>query len=154
MLLVASSGGHLAELHQIASRIAVEDRRWVCFRQSNGVDVLQGEEVTWAHFPTNRSIKNLLRNLVLAVRDIRREPPRAMVSTGSGVAVPYAIICWACRIPVVFIESMARINSPSMSARLVYPFATTFFVQWPEMLEHFPKAKYAGAAFDLVDAGN
>ena len=48
--------------------------------------LLGGEKVYWAAAPTNRNIKNLVRNSYLAARVIAREKPTAVISTGAGVA--------------------------------------------------------------------
>jgi beta-1,4-N-acetylglucosaminyltransferase len=154
ILLVASSGGHLSELFQIAKDLNPDERRWITFHQGNAPGMLNGEAVTWAHHPTNRNIPNLLRNFRLAWTDVRRAKPSAMISTGSGVAIPYAVVCRLFGIKVVFIESMARMSSHSMTARLIYPFANRFFVQWPQMTAHLKRSEFAGAAFDLSDSRN
>jgi UDP-N-acetylglucosamine:LPS N-acetylglucosamine transferase len=117
----------------------------VSFATSDARSLLDGESVTWAAHPTNRNLPNLLRNAALAVRLIRRLRPRAIVTTGAGVAIPF---CWAGRLlgcRVVYIESFARINGPSLTGRLVHPVAHDFFVQWPQMTSHFRKAEYRGA---------
>ncbi len=114
------------------------------FRTSDAVSLLDGERVIWAHHPTNRNVPNLIRNAVLAVRVIMRERPRAVVSTGAGVAVPF---CYAGRLlgaRVVFVESFSRITSPSLTGRLVYPVAHEFFVQWPDLLPRFKRARFEG----------
>jgi UDP-N-acetylglucosamine:LPS N-acetylglucosamine transferase len=152
VLLVASSGGHLAQLHQIATTWRPEQRRWVSFDTGNAPFVLAGESVTWAFHPTNRNIVNLLRNVRLAWRDVAADPPRAFVSTGAGVAVPFAVACRLRHIPVIYIESMARSDRPSLTGKILYPLATRFFVQWPEMVRHFPRAEFHGSSFDFPDA--
>jgi beta-1,4-N-acetylglucosaminyltransferase len=62
--------------------------------------------------------------------------------------VPFVILGRILGINVVYIESMARITSPSLTGRLVYPFADTFIVQWPELQRFFKRAKSLGTVFD------
>jgi UDP-N-acetylglucosamine:LPS N-acetylglucosamine transferase len=119
----------------------------VTFDMTDAHSLLAGEHVWYAHHPTNRSIKNLVRNLFLAVRLIRKLKPRAIVTTGSGVAVPFCYLGRLFGVRVIFIESFSRISKPSLTARLVYPVATTFFVQWPELQQRFPRARYEGQLF-------
>lgn len=45
---------------------------------------------------------------------------------------------------VIFIETFANITTKTLSGKLVYPIADLFLVQWEEMLELYPKAKYRG----------
>jgi UDP-N-acetylglucosamine:LPS N-acetylglucosamine transferase len=107
--------------------------------------MLAGESVTFGAHPTNRNIPNLLRNTVLAARLILRLRPQAIVTTGAGIAVPF---CWLGRLAgarVVYIESFARTESPSLTGRLVHPVATDFFVQWPKLTRYFRKARYRGS---------
>ncbi len=48
---------------------------------------------------------------------------------------------------VVYIESFTRIESPSLSCRLVTPIADRVYAQWPELTSAIPKARYAGNVF-------
>jgi beta-1,4-N-acetylglucosaminyltransferase len=102
-----------------------------------------------AYGPTNRNLPNLLRNVRLARRVIGMVRPAAIVTTGAGVAVPFAWLGRLRRIPVVYIESLTRIDQLSLSARMIAPVATRMYVQWPEAAEHSAKARFAGNVFDL-----
>jgi UDP-N-acetylglucosamine:LPS N-acetylglucosamine transferase len=148
VLLVASNGGHLLQLLQLADLWPHGNRRWVTFEKSDAVSLLAGESTTWAHHPTNRNIPNLIRNFLLAFKVLRRGKVQAIVTTGAGVAVPFVIVGRLFHINVVYIESMARITSPSLTGRLVYPFADTFIVQWPELQRFFKRARCFGTVFD------
>lgn len=149
VLLVASSGGHLLQLRQLASLWPPDERCWVTFQRSDAESMLAGEDVTWAYHPTNRNTTNALRNLWLAWRLVRRDRPRAIVTTGAGVAVPFAVVGRLAGINVIYIESMARVGAPSLTGRLIYPVATHFFIQWPELKKYFPRASCYGTVFDF-----
>jgi len=145
VLLVASSGGHLLELVRIASGIPAEERRWVTFDRSDTRTLLAGQQVTYAHHPTNRNVRNLVRNLALAARVVLRAPPRAVVTTGAGVAVPF---CYAARLAgvhVIYVESLARVNELSLTGRLVRPVVNELLVQWPVLADRERKARFIGA---------
>ncbi len=148
VLLVASNGGHLLQLLQLADLWPRERRRWVSFKKSDATSLLADEKITWAYHPTNRNIPNLLRNLWLSLHLIRRHRPQAIVTTGAGIAVPFAIMGRLFGAKVIYIESMARVTGPSLTGRLVYPIADTFIVQWPEMQRHFKRARWYGTVFD------
>ncbi len=72
VLLVCSSGGHLLQLHALASAWTGQSRLWVTFDKSDARSLLAGEPIVFGRGPTNRSIRNLLANLVLAWRVVRR----------------------------------------------------------------------------------
>jgi beta-1,4-N-acetylglucosaminyltransferase len=147
ILLVASNGGHLLQLVTLVGRWPDHSRHWVTFNKSDARSLLQGERITWAYHPTNRSAWNLLRNTIVALRLLRRLRPKAVVSTGAGVAVPFCYLGRLFGARVIYIESFSRVSEPSLTARLVHPAAHEFYVQWPQLEKRFRKAEYHGAVF-------
>lgn len=145
VLLVASSGGHLLELLELAAEYEPVTRHWVTFDKPDARALLTGERVTYAYSPTNRHLGNLVRNAFLAVRVLLRTRPRAVITTGAGVGVPflYAARAMGCR--AIYVESLARIDQLSLTGRLVYPVVTHFFVQWPGLARRYRRGRYAGA---------
>lgn len=147
LLLVCSSGGHLLQLVALREAWGSTTRAWVTFDKSDAQSLLADERVYFAHGPTNRSVKNLLRNLLVAWRVLRAERPRLVLTTGAGVAVPFA---WLARVRgarVVYVESLTRIDRPSLSLRLIAPVADRVYVQWPELAAVVPGSRYAGNVF-------
>ena len=146
-MLVCSSGGHLLQLVALRDAWQGFDRAWVSFDKSDVRSLLAGERVIFAHGPTNRSVKNLVRNLLLALRLVRQLRPKVIMTTGAGVAVPFAWIgkLWGAR--VVYVESLTRIEGPSLSCRMIAPVAKRLYVQWPELAQALPRARYVGNVF-------
>ncbi len=145
LFLVCSPGGHLQQMLTLRPAWGEFDRVWVTLP---GVDVetaLAGEDVVLARGPTNRSLKNLLLNLRIAWRLLRRSRPDAILSTGAGIAVPFFLVGKLLGIRLVYVESVTRTRSLSLSGRLVYRLADRFFVQWPALSERLRRAEYAGA---------
>jgi hypothetical protein len=132
VLLVCSDGGHLAQLHNLRPWWSQHERTWVTFRKPHAVSLLEGEDTVWAHHPTTRDLPNALRNVLLAVRVLRRARPSVVVSDGAGVAVPFFVVARLLRIPTVYVEVYDRIDSKPLSSRLCRPFSSLFLVQWPE----------------------
>lgn len=120
------------------------DRAWVTLPGTDVSSLLSDEQVTLGHSPTNRSIKNLARNTALAWRLLRRQRPDVVLSTGAGLAVPFFLVGKLLRIRLVYVESVTRTESLSLSGRIVYPLADRFFVQWSRVAERFRRAEYAG----------
>lgn len=111
---------------------AEHDRAWVTFDTDDAVAKLADEPVTWAHHPTTRNAKNLLRNTVLAWRTMRAFRPDVVVTTGAAVAVPFF---WMHRLfgaRTVYLEVYDRIETRTLTGRLCRPVTDLFLVQWPE----------------------
>lgn len=49
----------------------------------------QGERMYSCYYPTNRSIKALIKNTVIAWKVLRKERPNLIISSGAAVAVPF-----------------------------------------------------------------
>src|ERR1041384_5925143 len=92
ILLVGSSGGHLAQLLALKPWYERWRRCWVTFDTPEALSLLDGEELIAAHHPTTRNVPNLIRNALLAVRTFRRRKIAAVVTTGAGVAVPFVVL--------------------------------------------------------------
>lgn len=144
---MCSTGGHLVQLVALGDAWGPFTRAWVTFDKSDARSLLAAERVHFAHGPTNRNIANLLRNLVFAWRVIRQVRPKVMVTTGAGVAVPFA---WVARLhgaKVIYVESLARVDGPSLSYRLIAPVAARRYVQWAELAQTLPEARFVGNVF-------
>lgn len=147
MLLVCSSGGHLLQLLALREAWEPFSRAWVSFDKSDVRSLLREERVIYGSGPTNRSIANLARNAGLAWRLLGELRPAVVLTTGAGLAVPFA---WLARLRgarVVYVESLTRIERPSLSCRLIAPTADRIYVQWPQLLATVPRARYAGSIF-------
>ncbi|RMH04094.1 MAG: UDP-N-acetylglucosamine--LPS N-acetylglucosamine transferase [Planctomycetota bacterium] len=144
LALVTSTGGHLLEMVNLRPAWEKHERFWVTFPLEDARTLLQDERVIWAHHPTNRSIKNLIRNLFLAWRVLRRERPDVVISTGAGVAVPFLWIGKLLGMKTVYLECITRIQSISLAGRLILPVVDKFYGQWEEIAALHPKIDYEG----------
>jgi beta-1,4-N-acetylglucosaminyltransferase len=144
LLLVCTTGGHLLQLLALRSVWAGRSRLWVTHAGSDAASLLEAERVVSAYSPTTRNVWNLLRNLRLAWRVVSRARPKIVITTGAGVAVPFA---WVARLRgarIVYIESVTRTKGLSLSAKLVTPIADRLYVQWPEVARAHRRAIYRG----------
>lgn len=144
VLLVGSSGGHLAQLLAVAPLWPREHRHWVTFDTADAVSQLVAEDVTWAHHPTTRNVRNLARNTVLARRVLAEQRPDVIVSTGAAVAYPFFLLGRAQGIATVYIEVYDRIDTPTLTGRLCRPLSTLFCVQWQEQQQLYPGSVVVG----------
>lgn len=78
-----------------------------------------------------------------------KERPDVIISTGVLAAIPMIFIGHIFKKKIIYIESFAKINSPTMTGKLVYKknLADQFYVQWESMLEFYPNAIYKGGIY-------
>ena len=144
ILMVASTGGHLAQLLTMRDWWQEHERHWVTFQKQDAITALADESVTWAYHPVTRNIPNAVRNLGLAVRTLWRLRPDVVVSTGAGVSLPFFVVARFLGIHTVYIEVFDRIDSPTLCGRLSYPLSDAMCGQWPQQRLIYPESVVIG----------
>ncbi|HHG7632890.1 putative glycosyl transferase enhancer [Streptococcus pneumoniae] len=145
--LVGSSGGHLTHLYLLKPFWKDKERFWVTFDKEDARSILGNEIFYSCYYPTNRNLKNLIKNTILAFNILRKEHPDIIVSSGAAVAVPFFYLGKIFGAKTVYIEVFDRIDAPTMTGKLVYPVTDRFIVQWEEMKKVYPKAINLGGIF-------
>lgn len=145
--LVGSSGGHLTHLYMLKDFWKDKDRFWVTFDKEDARSILENEKVIPCYYPTNRNIKNLIKNTFLAIKVLLKEKPDLIISSGAAVAVPFFYIGKILGAKLIYIEVFDRIDKPTVTGKLVYPIADKFIVQWEEQKKVYPKAINLGSIF-------
>lgn len=145
--LVGSSGGHLMHLYQLKPFYEEKEHFFVTFDKEDARSLLKGERFYPCYYPTNRNIKNLIKNLFLAFKIIKKERPNLIISTGAASAVPFFYVGKLYGARCIYIEVFDRIDRATLTGRLVYPITDVFIVQWEEMKKVYKKAINLGSIF-------
>lgn len=142
--LVASAGGHLDELLKIAR--ACMGPETFAVTTSAVAHGAFGETVrTYTVGECNRQHPlRVARLIVQCIRILYREQPDVIVSTGAAVGCVMCLLAKALGAKVVWLDSITNVERPSLSGRLVRPFADLFLVQWPELVQGHQRTEYAG----------
>jgi beta-1,4-N-acetylglucosaminyltransferase len=140
--IVSSVGGHLTEVRCLREVYSAYEHFYVL----NDKALLPPDMSCRTHFiaHSERDWKQLM-NLYEAWKILRRERPNVILSTGAGPAVPFALIgklFFGAR--VIFIETITRVNAPSLTGRLMYWLADEFFYQWESLRRFFPRGHFLG----------
>ena len=145
--LVCSSGGHLTHLYMLKQFWKDKERFWVTFDKEDARSVLEGEKVYPCYYPTNRNIKNLVKNTIVAIKVLVKEKPDLLISSGAAVAVPFFYIAKIMGKKLIYIEVYDRIDKPTLTGKMVYPIVDCFIVQWEEQKQVYKKAVNLGSIF-------
>jgi UDP-N-acetylglucosamine:LPS N-acetylglucosamine transferase len=139
--IVSSCGGHLTEVRALRDAYGVYSHFYVL--NDHALLPSDMEDKTYFIRHSERDVLFFV-NLVEAWRILRRERPALILSTGAGPAVPFALVGRLLGIPSVFVETVTRIDRPSLTGRLMYYLARRFVYQWPGLSRYFPRAVYGG----------
>ena len=80
--LVGSSGGHLTHLYMLKPFWKNKDHFWVTFDKEDARSLLEGEKMYPCYYPTNRSLKALIKNTKIAWNVLHKEKPDLIISCG------------------------------------------------------------------------
>ena len=142
LCVVCSSGGHLSEALIAVSETEVSTY-FVTKKDKHVSDRLQNYTVYYVDDPHTSLwvyLKNFFQSLYLFIK----KRPRVILTTGAGIALASCIIGKAFGSKIIFIETGARVVTPSKTGKLLYKISDVFYVQWEAMLTHYPNAIYVG----------
>ncbi|MBT2498944.1 hypothetical protein J7E25_07530 [Agromyces sp. ISL-38] len=147
-MLVAISGGHLAQLHMLAPRIvAGEDIVWMTDDTAQSRSLLEGERVY--HVPTRppRDHLGVLRDTRVARRAFAEHRVDRVVSSGAQIALSALIPALLRRVPFSYVESATRVTDLSTTGKLIERIPTVRrYVQYPGRVS--VRWRYALSVFD------
>jgi UDP-N-acetylglucosamine--N-acetylmuramyl-(pentapeptide) pyrophosphoryl-undecaprenol N-acetylglucosamine transferase len=120
-LMVATSGGHLIELLQLAPRLrpSDDDVVWVTNDTVQTRSLLGDARAVFVPDPGSRNLPGTAANALRAARILRRYRPDRVISTGSAVAASFLPVARALGIACHYIESGTRVAGPSVTGRLL-----------------------------------
>ena len=146
---ISSSGGHFSELKNLKP---LADK-YNCFLVTEKVENFSTDFCKKVYLVKERNRKEKLFLIKFGFLFLKqlfifiRQRPSVVISTGALTAYPMIKIAKFFRKKVVYIESYARVDELSLTGKKVYKLADEFLVQWPELAQKYPKAKYVGSVF-------
>lgn len=145
----ASGGGHLEEICRLTeieqgndSFLVTEANEFQEIRFCDRVIHVQPINRQEVLFPFK-----FIALMVKSLRILLKERPDCVISTGALATFPLCLWAKLLKIKIIYIESFARVDTPSLTGKLMYRIADLFLVQWEEMLSFYPNAIYAGGIF-------
>ena len=149
VLLTASSGGHLDEISNLD--LLGESFETILLTEKTDCSVSSWYDRVYYVPQVNRKeikcIPKLISNGFTALRVLRRHKPIAVISTGALATIPVCLLAKCKKIKVIYIESFARMDSPSKTGKFIYKIADKTIVQWETVQQFYPNAIYGGSIF-------
>ena len=147
---IASSGGHLEQILKLKPLMEKYDSLLITEKTPYAVSSPSKRRYELAQINRHETlwIFKLLVNAWASLRIFLKEKPDVVISTGALATVPFCLIAKLLfRRKLIFIESFAKVSSPTLTGKLLYRFADRFYVQWEPMLRVYPKALYLGGIY-------
>lgn len=144
----ASSGGHFEQLMMLQPLMERFDSFVLTERTAYGVKVPQ--KTYYLRQVNRRERKWMLAMAVNAFKSFGifcRERPNVVICTGVLAMIPMCLLCKLFGGKLIYLESFAKVTSPTQTGKLLHRFADRFYVQWESMLDVYPDAQYLGGIY-------
>ena len=142
IVAVSSAGGHLLELTKSIPSLYENRVNYITCKNGLTTNTLKDKSHYFIIDPHNSKFKyavNFLQSLFLFIR-IR---PKVIISTGAGIAIPFILIGTLFKVKIIFIETGARINTPSKTGKFLYKYSDLFVIQQESLSKFYPNSKIA-----------
>ena len=146
---IASSGGHFEQLMMLKPLMKKYDSLIVT--EKTNYSVSNSEFNTYYLHQVNRREKSfifrMIGNSLKTLKILISERPDVVISTGALATIPMCLFGKIFGKKIIFIESFAKVNSQTLTGKLVYRFADRFYVQWEDMKQFYPNAICKGGIY-------
>lgn len=151
-LLVASGGGHLAQLLFLLPRMdLVDDVVWAVPASGLSRDRIAAESLVEIPYLQARDWRGATKMLATARRIIRDTGATRIISTGAAPAPPFFLAGRQMGLDLHYIETATRSQGPSLSGRLVSKLpGVHLYTQYPHLAD--ARWHFAGSIFDPFTA--
>lgn len=144
----ASSGGHFEQLMMLKPLMQKYNAAVVTEKTDYTVD--SGIK-TYYLKQVNRKERSFLFRMIVnsfsSLKILITEKPDVIICTGVLAMIPLCLLAKLMGKKLIYIESFAKITSPTETGKLLYKYADRFYVQWESMLEYYPNAVYLGGIY-------
>lgn len=145
----ASSGGHYEQLMMLKPLMEKYDSFIVTERTA--YDVREKDKKMYYMHQVNRKEKTfiirMIQNTFLTLKIYLKEKPDVVICTGVLAVIPICLISKLMGKKLIYIESFAKVTSPTETGKLLYKFADQFYIQWESLSKVYPKSIYLGGIY-------
>ncbi len=145
----ASSGGHFEQISVLKPLMERYDS-FVVTEKTKYAASVKGQKMYYLHQVNRREFLFplwLLINWFKSIGIYAKEKPDVVITTGVLAMIPLCLIAKMHKKKLIYIESFAKITSPTKTGKMMYKHADVFYVQWESMLQFYPNAKYLGGIY-------
>jgi len=145
----ASSGGHFEQILMLKPLMEKYDS-FIITEKTPYSATVENEKMYFVHQVNRkeklfmlRMIANVFKSLYIFVK----EKPDVVITTGVMAMIPICMLVKLSGRKIIYIESFAKVTSPTKTGQFIYKYADQFYVQWEPMLKYYPNAIYLGGIY-------
>ena len=145
----ASSGGHYEQL--IMLKPLMDRYESFMLTEKTLYDAEVKGMMTYYLKQVNRKERSFLLSMIvnsfLSLWIYIKEKPDVIICTGVLAMIPMCLLMKLFRKRLIYIESFAKVTSPTETGKLLYKYSDQFYVQWESMKKFYPDGIYMGGIY-------
>ena len=145
----ASSGGHYEQLMMLKPLMEKYDS--FVLTEKTQYNATAEKQKTYYLYQVNRKescfLPRMIANAFRSLYIFLKERPNVVICTGVLAMIPMCLLVKFSGGKLIYLESFAKVTSPTETGKLLYKFADRFYVQWESMKEFYPNAIYRGGIY-------
>ena len=145
----ASSGGHFEQLSMLKPLMEEYDS-FVVTEETAYKATIKDEKMYYLHQVNRKEWEMPIWMIVNAFKCLKMvivERPDVIITTGVLAMIPLSLLVKLFGGKLIYIESFAKVSSPTETGKFLYRFADQFYVQWEPMKKFYPDAIYLGGIY-------
>lgn len=170
-MIIIGSGGHTAEMlkmiqkidynryqprvyamasNDITSEMKIISHELALGRNKKEYSVMKVPRCRNVGQPYITSVFTTLYSTFVSIPKMIQAKPELILCNGPGTCIPLCVIAFLMRVlflsdnKIVFIESICRVTTLSLTGHILLLFADVIYVQWPELKNKYPRTVYIG----------
>lgn len=149
LCFAASSGGHFEQIAMLKPLMEVYES-FIVTEKTQYKAVIKGQKMYYLHQVNRKELTFPFWIIVNSFKSLwvfLKERPDVLITTGVLATIPLCLLAKLFKKKLIYIESFAKVSSPTETGKLMYKYADQFYVQWESMLEFYPNATYLGSIY-------
>jgi beta-1,4-N-acetylglucosaminyltransferase len=149
LCFAASSGGHFEQISMLKPLMEKYDS-FVVTEKTTYKASIKNHRMYYMH-QVNRKEKLMpiwmIVNSFRSLRIMIMEKPDVVITTGVLAMIPICLLAKLLHKRLIYIESFAKVSSPTLTGKFLYKYADQFYVQWESMKQFYPDAIFLGGIY-------
>lgn len=147
LLFISSSGGHYEQLKMLKPLMDKYDSRIITEK------MLSAGKADYYMLQISHTDKlivlKLIADMAKAIHIWIKERPDYIISTGSMIFLPFALLGKLTKKKIIFIETFAKLDDATMTGAFIYKhkWYDLFLIQWKSLRSVYPDAIYCGSLY-------
>ena len=148
VIFVSSSGGHLTELLRLDKLFNNYEYLLVTEKTKITENLKEKYNVDFLKYGSRQYLFKYIfvftYNVFKCLKIVLKFKPNTIVTTGAHTGGIMCFIAKKFGVKIIYVESLAKTKTLSVTGKNVYKFADKFYVQWESLANKYEKAEYLG----------